>query len=714
MKEIVVGTERYSVGSSLGAGGEGKVFALSGGMAAKIYHAELRTKREDKVRAMVRDGLALKTNLVAYPSAALSDRHGNFVGFLMRHVAGYQPIHELYSPKSRLRHFPKADYRFVIRAAVNVARAVGKVHQTGCVIGDLNHSGVLVSQNALVALIDADSFQFKTYRCVVGVPDFTPPEFHGIDLGAVERTVDHDNFGLAVAIFQLLFMGRHPYAGRSTGPDLSIGEAIAQNRFAFSLERQSSTQTIPPPAALTLGCFPGPVRKAFEDAFGLDFHARPSALDWIGVLAGLEGALSQCGKVRTHYYPSNRMGCVWCDRADQTGFEMFPDHFSAAPDTGAHVRNTEQAIKEILAFRMPAVSDLLAQTAPAARGGSDVLRRSKTGRLRRAFQGLLAMAGAGAILYAVPPAWVIWLPLGGWGVFMLFGNREVDAKPFQEAFKKADEGVQHELDRFVQRGDLMEIAKVRFDLDAAISSYRSIDGELNRQLEKFRSTREARQRGAFLDRFPIRRARIPGIGPAKAATLVSFGIETAADVNRTAVLGVPGFGNVMTSKLMDWRLKHESRFRYDSRPNTRDIDDERKLRARFAGDKAKLEATIRDGLKTLREAKRRIDALPEEARGHQGLMQALERRSQAEQDLKLLGAPVPTSTVALRFALPIQSGSPTRAAKPQGAQASPSRVIPDCPRCGVPMVRRMARRGPRARKSFWGCSRFPRCSGTRN
>jgi len=38
---------------------------------------------------------------------------------------------------------------------------------------------------------------------------------------------------------------------------------------------------------------------------------------------------------------------------------------------------------------------------------------------------------------------------------------------------------------------------------------------------------------------------------------------------------------------------------------------------------------------------------------------------------------------------------------------------PPCPRCNSPMTRRVATRGPDAGKSFWGCSAFPRCRGTR-
>ncbi|WP_453950712.1 topoisomerase DNA-binding C4 zinc finger domain-containing protein [Bradyrhizobium sp. USDA 377] len=48
------------------------------------------------------------------------------------------------------------------------------------------------------------------------------------------------------------------------------------------------------------------------------------------------------------------------------------------------------------------------------------------------------------------------------------------------------------------------------------------------------------------------------------------------------------------------------------------------------------------------------------------------------------------------------------------ATATPPQGIPNCPRCGSPMRRRTARRGPRAGRGFWGCSRYPACTGIRN
>ncbi|TNJ40112.1 hypothetical protein FGF66_02155 [Chlorobaculum thiosulfatiphilum] len=652
VQEIIIGNDRVSVTELIGKGGEGEVYAIKGhsGLAVKIYNTSLRAKREAKVRAMVADGLAVKTDLIAYPGDVVTDRRGNFLGFVMRFVSGYRPLHELYSPKSRQRHFPKADYRFIVHAALNVARAVGKVHQTGCVIGDLNHSGVLVAQDATVALIDADSFQFslngKSYPCVVGVPDFTPPELHGKNLASVRRTIDHDNFGLAVAIFHLLFMGRHPYAGRYNGPDISMGDAIAQNRFAFSLTRQVATQTTPPPGALTLDMFPDSIVVAFENAFGLTPRARPGALDWIQALNRLEGALNHCSKVKTHFYPANAKGCIWCKLKGNSNFDMFPDTTFIAPGIPVDPLGTEQAIREILVFRFPAVADLLPAVATPC-GASNALRKARSRKRKRALFGVLMMVGAVAgFIYAVP-AWLLWIGLAilGWNTFIY---REVDAGRFQKAFKDADELVQRELNAFVQRNGMTEVVKVRGDLDATLAAYKGNDDALARELMMMKSNREARQRQAYLDRFPIRNANISGIGPVKTATLISFGIETAADVNQTAVLRIPGFGEVMTGRLMAWRHGHESRFRYDQNQNAQDVAEERALRGRFATEKAKLESTIRNGLGTLLNAKARLDSLSAKAKDDRALTEALTIRAQAEQDLRELGASVPTSTVALR------------------------------------------------------------------
>jgi uncharacterized protein len=314
--DLFVGGKHLQLVKRIGRGGEGDVYLLAGGVkkAVKVYKNEKRADREAKVKAMVRLGLAQSFNLVAFPEDVVTLRSGEFAGFTMRLVEGFRELHQLYGPKSRKTHYPKADFRFLVRSAANAARAVAQVHSSPCVIGDLNESGLLVSSDAMVALIDADSFQFeahgKLYPCLVGKPDFTAPELQGQSLQGVIRTKAHDNFGLGVAVFRLLFMGRHPYAGQVKGRDLSLNEMIAANLFAYSKRRQ--TGVTPPSLPPSLDDFPADIAIGFERAFGFEPDKRPSALEWVNLLEGLENKLICCGANTKHFYPSTAKRCPWC------------------------------------------------------------------------------------------------------------------------------------------------------------------------------------------------------------------------------------------------------------------------------------------------------------------------------------------------------------------------------------------------------------------
>ena len=58
-----------------------------------------------------------------------------------------------------------------------------------------------------------------------------------VNVGAVRRTPTHTAYGLAVLLFHLLFMGRHPFAGRFHGVgEMPIEKAIAESRFAYARE----------------------------------------------------------------------------------------------------------------------------------------------------------------------------------------------------------------------------------------------------------------------------------------------------------------------------------------------------------------------------------------------------------------------------------------------------------------------------------------------
>jgi len=59
-------------------------------------------------------------------------------------------------------------------------------------------------------------------------------------------------------------------------------------------------------------------------------------------------------------------------------------------------------------------------------------------------------------------------------------------------------------------------------------------------------------------------------------------------------------------------------------------------------------------------------------------------------------------------------GGPALVKPPPPAIENVKGLAPACPKCGNSMVRRTAKTGSMAGKSFWGCSHFPACAGVRN
>jgi restriction system protein len=78
-------------------------------------------------------------------------------------------------------------------------------------------------------------------------------------------------------------------------------------------------------------------------------------------------------------------------------------------------------------------------------------------------------------------------------------------------------------------------------------------------------------------------------------------------------------------------------------------------------------------------------------------------------------APTPDSALASASTTMAPCASAPASSAPMHAGPAPTGDLaaPACPTCDAAMVRRMARTGARAGSSFWGCSRFPSCRGTR-
>lgn len=702
------------LGKQIGRGGEGIVYLASSypGTAIKIYTGPENAQREAKVSSMVKYKLAEKTSLVAFPKGIVKTKAGSFVGLAMNLVMGHRPLHEAYEPKSRKIHFPNADYRFLIRVAANVARAVGQVHQTTCVIGDINHSGILVSNDATVAIIDADSFQFeengKHFPCLVGVPDFTPPELQGKSLNGVVRTKHHDYFGLAVAIFQLLFMGRHPYAGRHPDQNISLEQAIERNLFAYS--RLRKTQMTPPASIVTLDDFPSDVANDFERAFGVDSLSRPNPAKWVEILTRLESQLNRCEVNPMHYYPSNGKSCPWCRMEYTSGAVLFiaPISMSSATYTIHPNMSIDKIWAEIKNISIPQVNYINSKLPASSIGSPSQDAQQSISSLQGVK--LLSVVGVVAAVCAwayAPTLFIIWL-IGIIFCLSQFSNASINNSKWIDRYKKADNAFNDALVVWQQRSGVAKLYEIRFSLEGSANELRNLAVLESQAINQLKSDHRKNQLLNYLDQFLLSRATIPGIGSSKKIVLASFGIETAADINKSDIMEIPGFGEATATKLLAWREVHERKFVYNPKVSSMDIKTQAKIESEFKKKSDVLVNRITSSFMEFRQTLNQVQGRI--ASSDSRLNQLAIARAQVEVDLKFLGISKP----ACISKQPVSSvtGSKSTNNSYQGVSTSATNAM-KCDRCGSVMVRRIARRGRNVGNSFWGCSRYPRCKSTK-
>lgn len=593
------------LGNLLGAGGEGAVFDIQSSpkLVAKVYHKPLEPDRAAKIPLML--GLAndaLK-KLTAWPIDLLRlQGSGTPVGLIVPKVTGGKDIHQLYGPKSRRSEFQRADWRFLIRAAANTARAFGAVHDAGCVIGDVNHGGVLVGQDATVTLIDCDSFQVEVgsnrYLCKVGVETFTPPELQGRSFENAVRTANHDAFGLAVMTFLLLFMGRHPFSGRFLGVgDMPIAKAIEEGRFAYG-HRRSALHMVQPPGTPPLSIVGADVSGLFERAFDRNpWVGRPTAREWIAGLTALEGQLKQCTANPSHWHHRDT-SCPWCPMEGATGVPLFPSIVQSAAGSTFDLELMWRQVEQ-LGHPGPAPTIVVPTPSPA----------NEAARLKGWEKKRLVIASTVAFLTflgsTVFGPVMLLAAVVAFAVAMAATNKAGQAKPFVDAVRAAESRWRTAEEHWKVKAGPVSFDIKRAELSKLREHWSRIPNLRLAKLQELERNREQVQRERFLDGFEIESAKIKGIGKGRSQTLASFGIETAADVKPGAIASVPGFGPKTQAILMQWRADLERRFRFDP---TRSIDprDTARVEQEILAMRKKIESELVIGIAQLRQVHSQI------------------------------------------------------------------------------------------------------------
>ncbi|MBH8565042.1 tetratricopeptide repeat protein [Nostoc sp. CENA67] len=340
--------EIINLSVSLGRGGEACIYAVpsDSDLVAKIYHKPtvahayklhtmLANPPENPTASLGHISIAWPQDLLL--AADVGNGYGDrIIGFLMPRIRGMRPIIDFYNPRTRREHCPLFNYQYLLRTARNLAAAFAALHNSGYCVGDVNESNILVSDTALVTLVDTDSFQVRdvennvVYRCPVGKPEFTPPELQNKIFAQHDRQITHDLFGLAVLIFQLLMEGTHPFSGifQGSAEPPPYEARIAAGHFTYSQKQQ--VPYLPTPIAPAWEILHPRLQelfvRCFEDGHN-DPELRPSAQSWLSAIAEAEDSLITCTINPQHRYNNHLHTCPWCQRALRLGGrDPFPSH----------------------------------------------------------------------------------------------------------------------------------------------------------------------------------------------------------------------------------------------------------------------------------------------------------------------------------------------------------------------------------------------------
>lgn len=565
------------LGEEIGKGGEGIVYEVNDRplYCAKIYHQNpLPEDQIAKIEAMT--GLWSKSleAISAWPHSFVYDERSKQPrGLLMPKIKNALHLHELYGSTNRRLHFPEAYWHHLVLAARNVAAAFEAFHTVGIVVGDVNQGNLMVDHSMCVRMIDCDSFQItgrdQTYFCPVGTPHFTPPELQSKKLRDVYRTKNHDAFGMAVMIFHLLFVGRHPFAGRYRGAgDMTIEKAIAERRFAFSKHR-SETLLEPPPASLQLADLPPKLGEMFEQAFRADVEngdVRPAAKQWLSELEALIKNRKNCSYEAAHVYSAGLKECPWCRIEDEGGPAFFIASGGTTMISTGRLDLLNDKIQELRIKTFPELDTKRVDLPglPLLKKLEDMPKHQIVDYVVILMLAMCALSLGGIWSTGALIAGAIGALLSGG--YMLFskepkGRRKTVANYL--SFLADDQGKLLK----VARGVVGAHRQRNRDYNAAVEELKMeikhfyAEGEELKKVLKYHSGTQKRD---FLRKHLIRDSfgDIRGLKRTMVPMLESFGVDSALDINRLNLYGVPNIDPSLLMELLNWRAAIEQKYKF--------------------------------------------------------------------------------------------------------------------------------------------------------
>ncbi|WP_439924709.1 topoisomerase DNA-binding C4 zinc finger domain-containing protein [Nitrobacter sp. JJSN] len=333
--------------------------------------------------------------------------------------------------------------------------------------------------------------------------------------------------------------------------------------------------------------------------------------------------------------------------------------------------------------------------------------------------GIGIMLGAAYALASGVPG-LVSLGIAGFGGWLVFRSPSL-ADGFHSEHREYASALSSHVEQLQRSSPIERVLRKKAEALDAIDEFKQLASAFGNIRNDYEKHRREKQLDDHLSQFTIRGARIPKVNSSDIAQLASYGFTTAFDAKRRDVQQVHGIGPVKAPTIAAWIRRVEAKFQFHSAHTPEDKRNIQKAQNEIITKQQGLEERL----------KKLVGEFRQEAQGFERwktsndpeLARLTRQLAQAEADLSHVGCPVPSRPNVVPLTVPPVStfqrgGRPSNFGTTftSGTQAPPAPAQPhavSCPRCGNPMVRRTARRGSNAGRPFWGCSRYPRCTGTR-
>lgn len=274
------------LGPPLGEGGEGTVFPVGGGYVVKVFDREHITRhRKAKIDLLVSRGFEQAG--ICFPQALVSNRFGQFVGYLMPEARGREFQRTIFNPRRFRQAYPDWTKTDLVDVCISFLEKVAYLHARNIVVGDINPKNLMVDADKEVWIIDADSWQLEGYPCPVGTPMFTAPSALGKPYSDSLRTMEEERFAVATMLFMILITGQFPYA--RAGSDGDITKLVKEGNFAFQYKENSNGDQPDGNWKYMWSHLQPGIKGMFWHTFHRDgdkYDKRPSAEEWLRAFQG--------------------------------------------------------------------------------------------------------------------------------------------------------------------------------------------------------------------------------------------------------------------------------------------------------------------------------------------------------------------------------------------------------------------------------------------